>query len=147
MDEPKRLYRSTTNRVIGGVGGGLGEYFNVDPTIIRVAFVLMLFGGGFGLLAYIVLWIVIPERGQEQQSLDQRAQAAAQEMKTSATKMAESVGGSDRSSGRVIFGMILVVLGIMALGNSLFPWHWMRWDIFWALVIVGLGAMIILKRK
>lgn len=63
----KRLTRSTTNKMIAGVCGGLANYFNVDPTIIRLAFVfgsvfLALFGG---VLAYIICVVVIPEEGQQ----------------------------------------------------------------------------------
>lgn len=147
MDLPKRLYRSTQNRVLAGVCGGLGEYFNVDPTLIRVAFIIMCFGGGAGVLAYVVLWLVIPERGQEGKPLDERAQAAAEEMKTKAEGVVQDVRKQDRTSGRMIFGVILIALGVMALGNSIIPWHWMRWDIFWALIIVAIGASIIVKHK
>jgi phage shock protein C len=57
----RRLYRSRTNKVIAGVCGGLAEYFNVDPVIIRIiAFILLLPGGLPGLLPYLVLWLVVP---------------------------------------------------------------------------------------
>lgn len=60
----KRLYRSTTDKKIAGVCGGLGEYFNVDPLVFRVIFVLALLPGGVpGLLPYIILWILIPKKG------------------------------------------------------------------------------------
>ena len=59
--EQKRLYKSSTNRVLCGVCGGIGEYFNIDPTIIRIIFVLFVFGVGSGLLAYIVAGIIMPE--------------------------------------------------------------------------------------
>ncbi len=57
----KRLVRSRDNRQIAGVCGGLGEYLNIDPTIIRLLFVLLFFFASGGLIAYIVLWIVMPE--------------------------------------------------------------------------------------
>jgi phage shock protein C len=57
----KKLYRSTKNRMIGGVCGGLGEYFNVDPTIVRLGTVVFALCGA-GILAYIVAWIIIPEQ-------------------------------------------------------------------------------------
>ncbi|MBC5714822.1 PspC domain-containing protein [Roseburia sp. BX1005] len=60
--EQKRLYKSSTNRVLCGVCGGIGEYFNIDPTIIRLIFVLFIFGVGSGLLAYIVAAIIMPEQ-------------------------------------------------------------------------------------
>lgn len=56
----KRLMRSSRDKKIGGVCGGLAEYFDVDPTIIRVVWLLAIFLGGTGLLAYLVLWIVLP---------------------------------------------------------------------------------------
>lgn len=59
--EPKRLFKSRTNRVLFGVCGGLGEYFNIDPTIIRLLFVL-LGCTTTGIIVYIIAAIVIPEQ-------------------------------------------------------------------------------------
>lgn len=57
----KRLYRSTQDRKIAGVCGGIAEYFNIDPTIVRVVAILLLLPGGLpGFLPYLVLWIVVP---------------------------------------------------------------------------------------
>lgn len=58
----KRLHRSKKNKIIGGVCGGIGEYFDVDPTIIRLLWILFVFSFGSGILAYIVAWIIIPKR-------------------------------------------------------------------------------------
>jgi phage shock protein C len=57
----KRLYRSVTDRKIGGVCGGLGEYFEIDPNLMRVLAVAFVLAGGSGLLAYILAWIIVPE--------------------------------------------------------------------------------------
>lgn len=66
----KKLYRSTKDRKIAGVCGGLGEYFKIDPTIIRVVFIILLLPGGFpGLLPYLILWFVIPP----QPSIDKKS--------------------------------------------------------------------------
>ncbi len=59
--EVKRLYRSRDDRVIGGVCGGLGKYLAMDPTVVRLIFVLLALAGGPGLLAYLILLIVVPE--------------------------------------------------------------------------------------
>lgn len=58
----KRLYRSRKNRVIGGVCGGIAEYLNADPVLIRVLWVLGSLAWGAGILAYLVCWLIIPER-------------------------------------------------------------------------------------
>lgn len=57
----KRLYRSSTDRVIAGVCGGLGEYLNIDPVILRVLFAFLVLGQGSGILLYCILWIALPE--------------------------------------------------------------------------------------
>ena len=57
----KRLYRSRRDRMIGGVCGGLAEYLDTDPTIIRLAFALSILLGGAGVIAYLIMWIVMPE--------------------------------------------------------------------------------------
>jgi phage shock protein C len=63
MQEPKRLYRSTDDKMIAGVCGGLAEYFNVDPVIIRlIAVILVLPGGVPGILPYVIMWIIVPKR-------------------------------------------------------------------------------------
>ncbi len=59
--ETKRLYRSRTQRQIAGVCGGLAEYFNVDPTLVRLAFAFVFLWGGAGLPLYILMWVLIPE--------------------------------------------------------------------------------------
>jgi phage shock protein C len=62
MDEPRRLYRSHANRRLAGVCGGLAEYFNIDATLVRVLFITFAVLGGPGLLAYVLLWIIVPEQ-------------------------------------------------------------------------------------
>jgi len=56
----RKLWRSATDRRIAGVCGGLAEYFDLDATLIRVVWVLLLLCGGTGLLAYIIMWVVVP---------------------------------------------------------------------------------------
>jgi phage shock protein C len=62
MDKSKRLFRSNVNKQISGVCGGIAEYFELDPTLVRLAWVLFTCLGGSGLLAYIICAIVIPQR-------------------------------------------------------------------------------------
>jgi phage shock protein C len=56
----KRLYRSRTSRMLGGVCGGIADYFEVDPTIIRLGWVVLILAAGTGLLAYLICLIVVP---------------------------------------------------------------------------------------
>lgn len=58
--ETKRLYRSRTDTMLGGVCAGLAKYFNLDPTVVRLIFVLLFILAGQGLLIYLILWLVVP---------------------------------------------------------------------------------------
>lgn len=70
----KKLYRDTEDNILGGVASGLAHYFNTDPVWLRLIFLLLLFGGGFGFWAYIILWIVIPGANTTAQKLQMRGE-------------------------------------------------------------------------
>ena len=61
----KRLYKSRTNKKVAGVCGGIGEYFDIDPTLVRLGFVALSFMAGGGLLVYIIAAIIIPDKADE----------------------------------------------------------------------------------
>ena len=61
MEEKKRLTRSD-DKMIGGVCAGLAEYLDIDPTIVRIVWVLMVFFAGFGILLYVILWLIMPKQ-------------------------------------------------------------------------------------
>ncbi len=56
----KRLYRDPDHRILGGVCGGLGAYFNIDPVVFRIIFIVLFFAGAAGLIIYLILWIIVP---------------------------------------------------------------------------------------
>jgi phage shock protein C len=60
MAQTRKLYRSRTDRTIAGVCGGLAQYFSLDPTLIRVLFVVLAVLGGSGIILYLALWIIVP---------------------------------------------------------------------------------------
>jgi len=99
---PPRIRRSLDDRVIGGVCGGLGRYFGVDPIFFRVAFVVLTIGGGSGVLLYLIGWIVIPEERKDE--------------------LVGPSGSSLGSSGPMLAGIALVTVGLMLLINNLVPW-------------------------
>ena len=65
MEEKKRLFRSRDNRVIAGICGGMGGYFNIDPVVLRIIWLLLVLGFGTGVLAYLICWLVIPSEPLE----------------------------------------------------------------------------------
>lgn len=60
IETPHKLYRSRKERMIAGVCGGLSEHFGIDPTWIRLIFILLFFAGGCALLVYLILWLIVP---------------------------------------------------------------------------------------
>ncbi len=122
----KRLYRSRTDRMIWGVCGGLAQYFNIDPVIVRVAAVALIVTTGVGLLAYIILAIVVPERPIDEP----------EPVLTSSSVR----GGSE------VFAYILVFVGAVVLMNNLRIFSFISGDIFWPAVLIGVGALLLIRR-
>ncbi|MCT4564248.1 MAG: PspC domain-containing protein [Maledivibacter sp.] len=62
MENKKKLYRSEIDSKIAGVCGGIAEYFDIDPTLVRLGWILFVLLGGSGILGYIIAWLIIPQR-------------------------------------------------------------------------------------
>ncbi|MCE5176820.1 MAG: PspC domain-containing protein [Caldisericales bacterium] len=126
----KRLYRSRKERVIGGVCGGIGVYFGIDPTLTRIIWVAATLLGGAGIIAYIVAWIVIPEEPRIEET--EVASAEIENYKPNTMKL-----------GLIIGGFILAIGIMLLLSNfGLFEWGWVR-KIFWPALIILVGILII----
>jgi phage shock protein C len=123
-DERRRLTRSRTNRILGGVCAGLADYLGVDVVLIRIAFVVLAFAGGGGVILYLIGWILIPEE-------EPGAAPAARH---------PSVAPGD--SARLILGALLIGVGAILLINLLIP-SFSRY--FWPLVLIAVGAAIIVQ--
>lgn len=65
MAEIKRLYRSGKERVLGGVCGGVAEYLNIDPTIVRLLWILFIFAFGAGIIFYLIAWLIMPRNPKQ----------------------------------------------------------------------------------
>ena len=133
----KKIYRSKKDRIIVGVAGGLGEYFEIDPIIFRVLFILLLFAGGFALLLYIVLALVIPLKPENSKSDKKQKNRKKKENKVKKTGF----------SAKHLIGLIVILIGWIVLFGQLFPiaWQWFRWGIFWAIIIIVIGFFLLLK--
>lgn len=65
QEKMRMLYRSGRNRVLGGVCGGIGEYLNIDPTLVRLIWVLFILMGGIGIPLYLIAWVIIPKNPKD----------------------------------------------------------------------------------
>lgn len=145
MATNKKLYRSKEDKVIFGVCGGLGEYFSIDPVIVRIIFVVLAVWGGSGILAYIILAIVIPEvpfkKGEKASSKDKKTERAIEENVDKLAKDVEEATRRHPERGEMVFGLILLFLGISLLANNFFPFF----NIFklWPVVLIILALAIL----
>ncbi len=156
----KRLYRSRSDRMIWGVCGGLAKYFDMDPTIIRIIAVLLIFAGGSGILAYIILAIVVPSEGSAAAEPKDTIQENLAEMKETATELGreiQSTLSSKESESEEVtktrqrhhntIGIILIVIGIFFLLGSFRLFWWFNWGYLWPLILVAIGVLIIIGAR
>jgi phage shock protein PspC (stress-responsive transcriptional regulator) len=138
----KQLYRSISNRRIAGVAGGIAEYFGVDPTPIRLLWLLAIFLGGSGFLAYLLAWIIIPEAPLAQTSQSQSTDSV------ETTPVQQSNPDWNRFGQRnimVYIGTFLILLGGIFLLKTLLPWDLTPYT--WALFLIVLGVLLIIPRR
>ncbi|MEX0869050.1 MAG: PspC domain-containing protein [Nitriliruptoraceae bacterium] len=121
---PRRLVRSRTDRMLGGVCGGIGAYFGIDPVLVRLVFVILAFAGGGGLLAYIVAWIIIPEESTDGE-----------------TAAAERAPGASPA----LAGMLLIGVGGILLVVQVVPG--VSWRVIAPLVLIAGGVLLLAKRS
>ncbi len=137
----RKLYRSRKDKMIGGVAGGIGDYFDIDSTLIRIIFIVALVLGGSGILAYIILWIVVPEEPYPNIASDSTGgQGTATESKDDASTR---VSNEQEPKRHNVGGVILIVLGFIFLGQNFIPWF--RFGDFWPLILIVIGIALILK--
>lgn len=135
MENVKRLYRSNTVKVIGGVCGGLADYLNIDVALIRVAFVLLVLFGGSGVLVYLIMWIAIPAQAGNFSQYEDLSEKKNH-------NMSESVPSEKKdNNSSMIAGIALIFVGLLFLVDRLMPYSHVL-DL-WPLILVGLGVLLI----
>ena len=126
----KKLYRSTTDSMLGGVCGGLGAYFEFDPNLIRLIFVVLAVVPGIGIPAYLALWLLVPEESRSAEtSLGERVREGADEIAERARSLGNELRGKSGSAvpaTSLAVGLVLIVVGIGFLLRNL-GFTWMNW--------------------
>jgi len=151
---PTRLERSTTNKVFAGVCGGIGEYLQVDPTLVRVFFVVgTIVTGGLGLLAYIALILLMPLPGQPAPfvknsgvSTSTLEGAASAEPAATVPVVSPPADPEAAERRRTAFGLVLIALGAIFLFSNAGVFRIVRWDLAWPLVLIAIGALLLAQR-
>ncbi len=119
---PRRLYRSRDDRVLAGVAGGLGRYFNVDPIFFRIGFVALFFFGGLSAILYGLAWLFVPDEGGET-ALDPRR----------------------RGRLMTLAGAIVIGCAILAILGEIGDWGWGLWwgGFIGPLALIALGGLLV----
>ncbi len=147
----KRLYRSSKNTVIGGVCGGIAEYLNTDPTLIRLIWVISALYIGVGVMAYIICLIVIPERKTDSFTHRKENEHTGEEIIVSA-KMENSdlkeeeycqESPDSNQNSRFLAGTLLICLGGLMLAKKWF--YWIDFSKYWPVLLIIAGLMIIVR--
>lgn len=166
-----RLYRSRIDRTIAGVCSGLAKYFDIDTTIVRVLFVISIFIGGGGIIAYIILWIVVPEeqiifQSAAQDSQTHQSDSDSEKSNSNSNQDSSKFDSSNfnaeinqkvnyaaneinkildeaRSNKKVLGGTILILLGVLFLLDNLLPYF--DFGDYWPIILIALGVGIIIK--
>jgi len=145
-----RLYRSRRDRIIGGVCGGLGAYFAIDPVIVRLVFVILAIWGGIGVLLYLVLWILMPPEERMGAISQDVIDANVAELRQEAHEFArqtrqmftgETSGESPVPRDRTILAAaILIIFGVVLLLSNIFG---VSLHHLWPLVLIALGIYLL----
>ncbi len=143
----KRLYKSRKNKVIDGVCGGIAEYLDVDPVLVRLAAVLFIFLGGTAVIAYIIGMIIIPP---EPKNTAMGVETAADQIPAIPPPPGQKESRS--RTGSLIIGIILLVFGAHFLLRNIpfFNLYYLRlwdlgWHFFWPSILILIGLLIVLR--
>ncbi|MEW6411761.1 MAG: PspC domain-containing protein [Candidatus Zixiibacteriota bacterium] len=131
----KRLYRSSTNKIIAGLCGGLGQYMDIDPVILRLISVILIFAtGGVAILVYFIAWLIVP-KAEEESMLHQAT-----------SDQPVSNQSNSISSWKGFWpGIILISIGLLLVMRE--TWYWFHWDELWPIILIGAGLYLILRRN
>jgi len=131
----RSLYRCRHDRRIAGVAAGVAEYFDLDPTIVRLVWLVSIFFGGFGLLLYIVMAIVVPNEPLTEQELEQLVDPGFPHRHANRPR--------NDGLGMTFVGIALIVFGGLALANTVVVGWGFSGGFLWPGFILALGVLLL----
>ena len=140
----KKLQRNQQDKMIAGVCSGLADYFDIDVTWVRIAFVVAVIAGASGILAYIILWIAVPKKPYIPNFGQFNAGTTVNSMSGNTSQAFDNPKKKDRGNFRLIAGVIFIFFGLIFLMDELdlIP-YWMDIENLWPLILVGMGLYIL----
>jgi phage shock protein C len=147
--EPKRFYRNTSDKKIAGVASGLADYFDIDPLLVRLIFVILAFAGGGGVLIYFILWIVTPERPfelnqtQNYSTMENQQPSYGDQKPPEQPQPQKSGHPEQKNRGNLIGGLVLITLGILFLADEFIPN--INFGDLWPIILIVIGAGLLIN--
>ncbi|MEN6294948.1 MAG: PspC domain-containing protein [Chloroherpetonaceae bacterium] len=144
----KIVQRSRRHRIIGGVCGGIGEYFDIDPLFIRVLFVVFTCLYGVGIIVYIVLWIITPSAPLEtaynetETATQRQTEYETENAQRSDLNQMPSQNSEKANKNRFLIGLILIIIGALILVNELLPY--IDGEYIWSALFIIVGVYLII---
>lgn len=142
----ERLYRSHDDRMLFGVAGGMAEWMDLDPSVVRLVWALLILAGGVGLLLYIIAAIVVPEAPYAASGATAAAPgtpaAAADQTRWEARQARRAARRQNPGNAGVIFGLVLVLAGAWFLIDRYVPALDTSWFIPGVLIVVGIALVL-----
>ena len=153
----EKLYRSRRRRVIGGVAAGLGDYINIDPIVVRILLIVISLINGIGIILYVILWIIIPEEpwelaynmgetnseGRNSDSSKSADDPKADNPDVKFDDLNMNFKQKKSNTGRTVFGIILIVVGLLFLVDNIFPYF--DFEDFIPLAFIAGGIALIIN--
>ena len=152
---PGRLYRKHSGRMISGVASGLAEYFDVDPTLVRLVFIIAALINGIGIFVYIVMSFIVPSEDREpipeqvtgEEPVGMTNTPPEEKPASTAPPQPEPRGEwRHREQRHTWAGLILIALGVLFLAQNMGLLWWWNWRIFWPAVLIGVGALLLTRQ-
>ncbi len=140
-----KLMRSESDRMIGGVCGGIATYLGVDSVFVRLAFLVLIFASGIGLLIYLILMVIMPSEANMDRPSSKVLQDNIEQVGTEFNTNVKRV--RQHPQGKMIASGLLIVVGIYLLMQNLGWLSWLSGGVFWALVMIGIGVYLLRRNK
>ncbi|SHJ69369.1 PspC domain-containing protein [Paramaledivibacter caminithermalis] len=141
----KRLYRSRNDRILAGVCGGIADYFGIDTSLVRIAWVIFTLMGGAGIIAYIICAIVFPEGSSYNTALNDDEYVVGAKNYDDKYEHYYGKENGENDKNRILIGTILIVLGVLFLIKKYV--YWFDLGKLWPVALIILGAFIIFKKR
>lgn len=133
----KRLFRSVQNRKLAGICSGLADYFDMDVTIVRIIFLLLLFFSGIGFILYVIIWIVVPEM-----PVNKYENAEEFSITADNTDELNKPNRNKKSGGQIYIGIVLIIIGAVIFADNYID---IDFEMVFPIIMIILGLGIIFR--